>query len=133
MPSVIESQWAMEITRRTAVWHSDSSGGEPGSSDAPPEPLRVYDYKGLRWHREDAERKRVGKQSKRTQAQVRVVTISSTTHHLPHQARAWLSRVEVASIQWTEPSPNRRHVVSLIFRRYGSSLASGSVRMLRAS
>ena len=69
MPSVIESQWMSEIARRTAVWHGDGVGA-PDGKDAPPEPLRVYDYKGLRWHREDAERQKVGKQSKRTQAQV---------------------------------------------------------------
>ena len=81
MPSVIESQWMMEIARRTAVWHSDAGSGGPDSSDAPPEPLRVYDYKGLRWHREDAERKKVGKQSKRTQAQVRLMSGPFASRH----------------------------------------------------
>jgi len=82
MPSVIESQWMTEIARRTAVWHGDAGGG-PSSSDAPPEPLRVYDYKGLRWHREDAERRKVGKQSKRTQAQVRRLLGLCTVQLLP--------------------------------------------------
>lgn len=72
-----------EIARRTAVWHSDAGGGGPDSSDAPPEPLRVYDYKGLRWHREDAERRKVGKQSKRTQAQVRRLLGLCTVQLLP--------------------------------------------------
>ena len=69
MPSVIESQWGTEIARRTAVWHADAEG-EDANTGVPSQPLRVYHYKGLRWHREDAERQRNGKVSKRTQAQV---------------------------------------------------------------